>query len=79
MKKIYFLLLAIIFAHSLHAEEQGIIINEVMPANVSYMLDATFNYNGWVELYNPTGKEFNLAGYSFTDDYSQPQKFVLPK
>lgn len=79
MKKIYFLLLATIFAHSLHAEEQGIIINEVMPANVSYMLDATYNYNGWVELYNPTGEEFNLAGYSFTDDYSQPQKFVLPK
>ena len=48
MKKIYFLLLATIFAHSLHAEEQGIIIKEVMPANVSYMLDATYNYNGWV-------------------------------
>ena len=79
MKKLYILLIAIVLAHTLHAESLDIIINEVMPANVSYMLDETYNYNGWVELYNMSEKEIDLAGYSITDDYDQPQKFIFPK
>ena len=32
----------------------------------------------WIELYNPTGVDISLAGYSVTDDFANPNKSVLP-
>lgn len=46
----------------------GIIINEIMPANVDVYLDPSFNYGSWVELYNPTDVGFTLGGLYVTDD-----------
>ncbi len=59
--------------------ENNIVINEVMPANTSFLMDKTFNYNGWIELYNNADVSINLEKYSITDDYSQPLKYVFPK
>ena len=64
---------------ALNARETGLIINEIMPANISYLLDNTFNYGGWMELYNNSEKDINLAGYHLTDDLSQPDKYTFPK
>jgi hypothetical protein len=60
------------------ARLHNIVINELMAANVSYMLDDTYNYGGWVELYNNSPKAINLAGYSLSDDASLPRKYILP-
>ena len=81
MKRSLYFLLTFIFAsiNNIYASEKDIHINEVMPANVSFMLDATYNYNGWIELYNSGTTSVNLSGFSVTDDYNQPQKFTFPK
>ena len=60
------------------AAEKGVVINEVMPANVSYIFDHSYNYGAWVELYNTGEERIDLAGYSLTDDLGDRRKFVLP-
>ena len=62
-----------------YADEKNVVINELMHANVSYMLDGTYNYNGWVELYNRGKSSVSLEGFSFSDDYENPRKYVFPK
>ena len=74
-----FIFLAFFLSSTTYADEQNIVINELMHANVSYMLDGTYNYNGWVELYNRGKNSVNLEGFSFSDDYDNPRKFVFPK
>ncbi len=81
MKRYLYFLLTFIFAsiNNIYGSEKDIHINEVMPANISFMLDATYNYNGWIELYNSGTTSVNLSGLSITDDYNQPQKFIFPQ
>ena len=57
------------------ARLQNLVINELMAANVSYMLDDTYNYGGWIELYNNSPKSINLSGYSLSDEASNPRKY----
>ena len=75
LSRIYILLLLLSLATGLQARLQNLVINELMAANVSYMLDDTYNYGGWVELYNNSRKSINLAGYSLSDDASNPRKY----
>ena len=44
----------------------SLIINEVMSMNVDRFLDPSFNYGGWIELYNPTTKAGSLRGCHIT-------------
>ena len=30
-----------------------LVINEIMARNIDMMMDPSFNYGGWIELYNP--------------------------
>lgn len=41
-------------------------INEVQVANIDRFLDPSYNYGGWVELYNPTDHPISLAGATLT-------------
>ena len=50
--------------------ESALVINEIMPANVDMFLDPSFNYGNWIELYNGTGRDINLANYYLSDDES---------
>ncbi|MBR5150595.1 MAG: CotH kinase family protein, partial [Bacteroidaceae bacterium] len=75
LSRIYILLLLLSLATGLQARLQNLVINELMAAIVSYMLDDTYNYGGWVELYNNSRKSINLAGYSLSDDASNPRKY----
>jgi len=51
-------------------------INEIMPNNVSAVMDNTKNYSMWVELYNPIGNfQKNQNIYYFTDTKSEPKKW----
>lgn len=70
------LLLAVLLALPLRA--QNIIINEFMASNSATIADPDFKENGdWVELYNSGDTAVNLKGYSFTDLFSQPKKFII--
>ena len=44
------------------ATEGSIIINEIMASNVDEMLSPALNFDGWIELYNPTEKPVELNG-----------------
>ena len=49
-------------------------INEVMSANIDQFVDPSWNYGGWIEVYNPTGKDFNLQGCWISDNPEQRKK-----
>ncbi len=40
----------------------SILINEIMAANIDEMLSPALNFDGWMELYNPTDKPVELNG-----------------
>lgn len=51
-------------------------INEIMTNNVSAIMDDTYNYSMWVELYNPsTTTTYNQSACYFTDNLSEPRKW----
>ena len=49
-------------------------INEVMAANVDCFYDPSWNYGGWIEIYNPTIKQLNLQNLWVSDDPLHPKK-----
>lgn len=42
-----------------------IIVNEIMPCNISTNRSSDTNYNGWVELYNDGDSKVDIKGYTF--------------
>ena len=62
----------------------GLMISEVMSANRSYLQGAYGTTCDWVELYNASQDEINLADYSLSDDprelftYSLPEEILTP-
>ena len=55
----------------------AIIINEIQQANVDMFVDPSFNYGGWIELFNKTEKATTLDGLYISDDPSDLKKFAL--
>ena len=67
--------LAFLFAASFEvAAEEEILINEIQVANVDRFVDPSWNYGGWVELYNRGSQQINLRGYWISDDPANLQK-----
>lgn len=51
-------------------------INELMPKNVSYLMDESWNFSMWVELYNASAIDtIEISEYTFTDDPTIPEKW----
>jgi len=40
----------------------SLIINEIQSKNVDMFIDPSYNFGGWIEVYNPTDKAINLGG-----------------
>ena len=59
------------------ALEGDLVINEIMVDNVDTFLDPSFNYGGWIELYNSTDKAVSLTECYITDDPTDLQKHPL--
>ena len=50
-------------------------LNEVMTANASSILDKTYyNFTEWVEIYNPSSALKSLSGYYISDDPTNPSQ-----
>ncbi len=48
-----------------HAGQNGhLLLNEICVANIDRHIDPSYNYGGWVELYNPTPNAIALGGIS---------------
>ena len=48
------------------------IVTEICVANIDQTIDHSNNYGGWIELYNPTGKDIALDGWYVSDEASVP-------
>lgn len=59
-------------------QAQTLVINEVMTANVDMFLSPSTNFDGWIELYNPTSKAIDINGYYVSDDASDLKKWQYP-
>lgn len=72
-----FFLLAIFQKNIMSA--QSLLINEIQVANIDQFIDPSYNYGGWIELYNPTSKEIRLVNYSLrhTDDEGNVEEYTL--
>ena len=60
------------------ATTPGILITEVLAANARTVADGRGRYTDWIELHNPTDTPVSLAGYTLTDDPTEPAKWRLP-
>ena len=56
----------------------SLIINEIQTSNIDMFVDPSFNYGGWIEIYNPTDKPVTLIGLHVSDDPNNLKKFKLP-
>ena len=52
-------------------------VNEVSAANSMYVNDY-FKKNDWIELYNTTDTDIDLAGMYITDNTDKPEKYQVP-
>ncbi|MBO4907010.1 MAG: CotH kinase family protein [Bacteroidaceae bacterium] len=52
-------------------------VNEVSAANTVFVNDA-FKKNDWLELYNPTDTDINVAGLYVSDNIDDPLKYQIP-
>lgn len=60
------------------SKESDLIINEIMAANETGLLDEDGDYSDWIEVYNRGDTALNLSGWSLTDDPNQLEKWPFP-
>ena len=53
-------------------------ITEFLADNASGLEDEDGDFPDWIEIYNPDNATLSLAGYSLTDDESNPDKWTFP-
>ncbi|MBN2009165.1 CotH kinase family protein [candidate division KSB1 bacterium] len=53
-------------------------INEFVASNDHTIHDEMGDYDDWIELYNASDSPINLSGYSMTDEFSEPTKWLFP-
>ena len=63
-----------VFAGYASAQTTSLQINEICPSNIDQWVDPSFNYGGWVELYNPTSTAINITGWYLSDNKEKLQK-----
>lgn len=51
-------------------------INEIMPSNTMTIVENYNEYEDWVEIYNPTDNDINLAGYYLMDNHYYDVDFI---
>ncbi len=64
-------------AKAANPSADNLIINEVMPANIDMFVDASGDYGGFIELYNPTDESVRLLNMFVSDDRNDLYKFRL--
>lgn len=48
-------------------DTQDLVINEIMAANLGEAIDPSWNFGGWIEIYNPTTRTISLDGLTVAD------------
>ena len=60
------------------ATADNLFVNEVMVSNVDEFVSPANNFDGWVELYNPSDEAVTLAGLYLSDDADNLQQWKMP-
>lgn len=60
------------------ADASQLIVNEIQVCNIDQFMDPSYNYGGWVELYNPTNAKIILTGLYVSEDASNTRQFLIP-
>jgi len=55
-----------------------LVINEVMAANSSTIMDPQSEYDDWIEIHNTSDKAIDVGGMYLTDDLAQPTMWQIP-
>ena len=66
------------FQKKYYIRNSGLIINEVMSSNYSYLAQNGNNYYDWIELYNNSKETIKLKDYYLTTTTNNPKKYQLP-
>lgn len=66
------------FNKEVRVNKKGLIINEVMNRNNSYLVQNGNKYYDWIELYNNTDSKISLKEYYLTTDTSSKKMYNLP-
>lgn len=57
----------------------ALVVNELMASNVGTVMSPATNFDSWIEVYNPSDEEVNLAGMYMSDDASNLTLWHLPQ
>lgn len=67
------------FTTEFHAQNTNLRINEILTRNSTVAMDDFFEYDDWIEIYNPPGSGItNLAGYYLSDNADSLTKWQIP-
>lgn len=66
--------IAILLISFMSKAQDNIVINEIMASNVDFVIDPSFNYGSWIELYNPSSNTINSSTLFVTDDPNDLKK-----
>ena len=77
--KQYLLLLFALCGMGAHAQDKGLIINEIMQSNVECIMDDIHEFpDSWVELYNAGNADVNLKDYQISNKNKVKKAWQLP-
>ena len=71
---IFFFIVTLLFTSKL-VFSQNIVINEIMSSNTRTICDEDGNTSDWIELYNCSTSQVDLAGYYLSDDSLEIKKW----
>jgi len=81
-KSVRTLALALLATFSAKAETpqsyEAIVINELMASNAGTVMSPAFNFDSWIEFYNPTGQAISLAGMFLSNDVDYLKRWQMP-
>lgn len=73
-----FFFTCLVVALSMGAVQAQLVINEFSASNSGNLIDPDFgNSADWIELFNAGDTAVNINGYSLTDDFNDPLKWVI--
>ncbi len=61
-----------------HATSSSLIINEVMVSNVDQFASPAYNFDAWVELYNPTNRPVDINNIYLSNDNMNRRLWLTP-
>jgi hypothetical protein len=57
---------------------ETIVVNEIMASNVGVVMSPAYNFDSWIELYNPTEEPINLSGMYLSNSADDLKRWKMP-